>query len=223
VWTAGAGAWRGRVARARGAGACVRRDPGRCVGRTASACSAGGQHGCGRATWTGRASPAARALQTRLINGLWPQIPGAVQLGSPCTVFALLLLLTVLVGQAASGVVSGCDATNTRFTSFTRFTSSTRSNDFPFPNAPAPASCSSGCLCSPLTSFCPRVRISCRRLSSAGVLTFKWGSSWGPTVGGGQSPLRTPCLWPFRSEAPQGSLVLRAAPALWVWLFPIDA
>ena len=33
-----------------------------------------GQHGCGRATRTGRASPVARALQTRLITGPWPHI-----------------------------------------------------------------------------------------------------------------------------------------------------
>ena len=44
-----------------------------------------------------------------------------------CTVTAPHLI----VGQAASGVVPGCDATNTRFTSFTRFTIFTRSNDFP--------------------------------------------------------------------------------------------
>ncbi len=44
----------------------------------------------------------------------------------------------------------------------------------------------------------------------------------GANGGWGLSP-RTPCLWPFRSEAPQGNLVLRAAPAVWVWFFPMDA
>ena len=56
-----------------------------------------------------------------------------MQLGSPCAVFALVLLNTVLVqpsGPAASGVVLGCAVTNTRFTSFTR------SNDFPERSCP---------------------------------------------------------------------------------------
>ena len=59
---AGAGAWRGRVRAAR--------DPNRGMCSTARACSAGS----GRATRTGRASPAARALQNRLIIGPWSHI-----------------------------------------------------------------------------------------------------------------------------------------------------
>ena len=62
VRAAGAGAWRGRVRAAR--------DPNRGMCSTARACSAGS----GRATRTGRASPAARALQNRLIIGPWSHI-----------------------------------------------------------------------------------------------------------------------------------------------------
>ena len=67
VRAAGAGAWRGRLRRGTRVGVCG-------GGRTARARSVGGQHGCGRATRTGRASPAARALQNRLIIGPWPHI-----------------------------------------------------------------------------------------------------------------------------------------------------
>ena len=78
---------------------CISKHPAkRCAGpRVALCCShelrgrCSGQHGCGRATRTGRASPAARALQTRLIIGPWPHIMlGVVGRGSTCACSALV-------------------------------------------------------------------------------------------------------------------------------------
>jgi len=62
---AGAGAW--AVACSRPGPVCERHSVCEQCGRVQRR----GQHGCGRATRTGGASLAARALQTRLINGLW--------------------------------------------------------------------------------------------------------------------------------------------------------
>ena len=56
--------------RARGAGGCVRR--GTRAGVWAAQRVRAARAGSGRATRTGRASPAARALQNRLIIGPWP-------------------------------------------------------------------------------------------------------------------------------------------------------
>ena len=45
------------------------------------------------------------------------------------------------------------------------------------------------------------------------------GSSWRPTVGGDKVSRGPPAYGLVRSELPQGNLVLRAAPALWVLVF----
>ena len=60
----------GGPVRARGAGGCVRR--GTRAGVWAAQRVRAARAGSGRATRTGRASPAARALQNRLIIGPWP-------------------------------------------------------------------------------------------------------------------------------------------------------
>jgi len=63
---------RGRVARwVRPGPVCV---SGAAREGSADGVQRGGQRGCGRAARMGRASPVARALQTRLISGLWPHI-----------------------------------------------------------------------------------------------------------------------------------------------------
>ena len=70
----------GGPVRARGAGGCVRR--GTRAGVWAAQRVRAARAGSGRATRTGRASPAARALQNRSIIGPWPHItPGVVGRG----------------------------------------------------------------------------------------------------------------------------------------------
>jgi hypothetical protein len=71
--------------------------------------------GSGRATRTGRASPAARALQNRLIIGPWPHTNPPVWCSRGRRVCALRWFFPLpAVGLVASGVAFGRAVTNTQ-------------------------------------------------------------------------------------------------------------
>ena len=188
---AGAGAWRGRVRAAR--------DPGRGVCSTARECSAGS----GRATRTGRASPAARALQNRLIIGPWPHIIlGVVGRGRHVRDLPWCPPRGARNDPGGSwvGVLH-----QLRFLHKTRSNSiaqnSIRSSSLPRP-VPVPSIAvrvyaDEFCACLSLLSLVSQSPVNppAAIFRRHGGLP-EGGSSWRPTVGGGQCPTRTPRLRP---------------------------